>query len=210
MVRLFQTLVIWWISKLRINQLNLSMFSLSLSFWNYSTINWILFGTIILTTTCRTEEEEKKKQNQSHISYLKRRADTGETWEGQCQRMHTLSCVCVMDSWGLMNERVALQPRTRAADRNPIRISSPSAGRVVVDTGERGPHMLTILARIQLLNACIASNQAGRALLRMETEILRRWHESMTWSWSAVIGQQFQNWAQSCVHGKPIYLQQPS
>ena len=93
--------------------------------------------------------------------------------------MHTLSCVCVMDSWGLMNERVALQPRTRAADRNPIRISSPSAGRVVVDTGERGPHMLTILARIQLLNACIASNQAGRALLRMETEILRRRHESM-------------------------------
>jgi len=62
-----------------------------------------------------------------------------------------------MDSWGLMNERVALQPRTRAADRNPIRISSPSAGRVVVDTGERGPHMLTILARIQLLNACRVS-----------------------------------------------------
>ena len=51
---------------------------------------------------------------------------------------------------------------------------------LVVDTGERGPHMLTILARIQLLNACIASNQAGRALLRMETEILRRRHEYMT------------------------------
>lgn len=49
---------------------------------------------------------------------------------------------------GTDDARVALQ--TRAADRNPTGISSSSAG----SSGHRGgPHMLTTLARIQLLNA---------------------------------------------------------
>ena len=77
-----------------------------------------------------------------------------------------------------MNERVALQPRPRAADRNPTGISSSRAG-----SGHRGarpPHVDD--SRPDSVVKCMQSlhsNEAGRAFLRMETEILRRRHESM-------------------------------